>query len=204
MSAYSDYICESLIINKKDIKYKVEDFESGKIRILFIIGLSGSGKTTLSENMAKQYKAIHIDLDDMVYNYWFTDDQLNEYDPKVAEFFQKYPKYRYKTKKDLNYNKNSPYLYDDLVKYLMDNSSERYIIEGVELLDSILANTISIEKLKEYAIILKGTSLMISSYRAYKRENPNGNIIDAIKFFTKNMKEKSFINNQLEKVRSKM
>lgn len=54
----------NLILGKNNLGYRVDDFKSGNVNKLFILGLIGAGKTTISESILKETNAdklVHYD-----------------------------------------------------------------------------------------------------------------------------------------------
>ena len=54
---------ESMIFSQKDYMQNLDKWKPGPNNILYITGLSGSGKSTLTQEYAKKYNAIPIELD---------------------------------------------------------------------------------------------------------------------------------------------
>ena len=163
---------ESILFNEKDIVLgaPIEDWETGKTNILFVTGFSGSGKSTISREYSVKYKCNCIELDKIAWPALFKDEDLKNMDPIVYEFFTKNPlgkKYRYTPKnKDLRY---------EFIDYCMNNCDHKIIIDGIQILYYIYDeknnkfNTSRFEKLRQYPLMFKGTSLIQSSIRATKR-----------------------------------
>ena len=165
-------INESKIFNLKDIYYNKDKFDSGEINLCFITGFSGSGKST----MANYYKdCISICLDDIVENYRFTDEQLKEYDESVYKFFTTIGK-EFRLSNESDINSIGAYVHKctkSFCQYIMNYSkgkSNKYIIDGIQLYGAL---TPDILPFKEYAVYIKGTSKLVSSYRAAKRNANN-------------------------------
>lgn len=168
---------EKFIINEKDIYYNKDKFDSGEINLCFIIGQSGSGKTTMAYDEKDKLGNIEVYmLDYITYNWLYKDIDLSN-NNLVSNFFKKYPEFRYRTRKDwendLTWQKeSSPNYYititrkfiDFVVQYAESYRNKKYIIEGVQLLYAV-----DPEDLKEYAVYIKGTSLLLSKFRAAKR-----------------------------------
>ena len=173
------YIEESNIINQKDIYYNKDKFDSGKINLCFITGHSGSGKSTMARSM-QNTKVEHYELDDLNQNYKFTDDNLKEYGDLIYSFF-KGPgkKYRYYSYDDMQ-NCTNPLddsgdefdkcVNRDFVKYAMkyanSHKNTKFVIEGIWLYFFFKP-----EELKDYAVYIKGTSRVLSAFRAAKRDS---------------------------------
>ena len=163
---------ESFLFNEKDtvLGAPLSDWEIGKTNILFVTGFSGSGKSTISREYSIKYKCNCIELDKIAWPALFKDEDLKNMDPIVYEFFTKNPlgkKYRHTPKnKDLRY---------EFIDYCMNNCDHKIIIDGIQILYYIYDeknnkfNTSRFEKLRQYPLMFKGTSLIQSSIRATKR-----------------------------------
>ena len=136
----------------------LEAFENGTNNVLYIVGMPGSGKSTLADMLAEQYGAKIINLD----NGWLggivnvTDEEL-EISWFDEEFWRHFPKYRItfdNVCKYVNEHPEDPYAaencpdadsvlggtyYTDYIKYAIEyansHKQEKFIIEGVQLLD---------------------------------------------------------------------
>ena len=64
INEYLDYIQENIFFNKKSMSYDLNQFQSGKYKKLFIMGLPGAGKTTISHQLEKKYKIPVYHTDD--------------------------------------------------------------------------------------------------------------------------------------------
>ena len=189
LTKYGYYVClyrkggssmnESNIINQKDIYYNKDKFDSGEINLCFITGHSGSGKSTMARSMQNS-KVEHYELDDLNQNYKFTDENLKEYGDLIYSFF-KGPgkKYRYHSYEDMQ-NCTNPLddsgdefdkcVNRDFVKYVMkyanSHKNTKFVIEGIWLYFFFKP-----EELKDYAVYIKGTSRILSAFRAAKRDS---------------------------------
>lgn len=173
-----DIIFESNVFNESDIYYNKDKFDSGEINLCFITGLSGSGKSTMANGM----KAEHYELDDVGFNWNFSDDNLKDYGDLIYTFFKGIgKKYR------VGYAEvDDSYLsiYSDFVNYSIQyakaHKNIKFVIEGVQLFQWI-----NPKDLVDYAVYIKGTSRLISTYRAAKRnagfENNTKDKINAVK-----------------------
>ena len=183
-----EYLREYYIKNDQDIYYNKDKFDNGEINLCFISGHMGSGKTTLTgelfgENMES------VCLDALIENYCFTDELIKKCSSLVYSFFKKYPKYRVKSL-DEALNDDNTYIesiiksfVDFSIDYAKNNKDKKFIIEGVWIVDFI-----NPQKLKDYAVYIKGTSALISTIRAYKRDlnnNYEGKIKNALPDFIK-------------------
>ena len=168
-------LIESQIKNQPDIYYNKDKFDSGEINLCFITGHSGSGKSTMGRDMQKD-NIEHYELDDLINNYAFSDENFKEYGDLIYSFF-KGPgkKYRCKTYDDIEKYDNSG---DDFYKsvnrsfinyakkYAKSHKNTKFVIEGIWLYFYV-----NPEELKEYAVYIKGTSRLLSAFRASKRDS---------------------------------
>lgn len=174
---YNDELVEEgVVINMKDIYYNKDKFDSGEINLCFITGHSGSGKSTMAHGMEKDKIEVY-ELDDVIYNKEnFTMDELKKYGDLIYSFFKGPGKKYYFTEMDvknkeakgiLNYDES---LIRDFIKYSKSYSKShkntKYVIEGLWLLDFIEPS-----ELKDYAVYIKGTSLVKSTIRAANRNS---------------------------------
>ena len=156
---------KDFIINKKDLYVDFDKFNSGESNILLITGLSGSGKSTLAANLAKKYKCENFELDclDFYLGGYLSKEKAKKYEPALYDFIEKK-----NLKQDKNLSSNE--LYKEYIKYIISWCKKRkdtkYIIEGLQIYevyedgDSFITSN---------PIIIKGTSALISSIRAAKR-----------------------------------
>ena len=172
----SENISEGYIFNKDDIYYNKEKFEKGLTNVCFITGQSGSGKST----MGKKYnnKAVVVELDDIIWNKQFNtiEDFRNRFGPLVANFFtdSKYKKYfltvdELRESKEFKHAHYEDALINDFVdytlKYAAKHKDTKFVLEGVWIYLYIKP-----EIIKDYAVYIKGTSMVVSLYRACKRD----------------------------------
>lgn len=196
---------ESYIINKKDIYYNKEKFDSGEINLCFITGHSGSGKSTMGRNL--QSKNIeHYDLDDLqCIKDYFTMKDLKEYGDLIYSYFNGKGKKFYITYEELVNNKipGSEYediLFKDFVHYAMQyaksHKNKKFVIEGVWLFcyGDDHKYWFTPEEFKDYAFYIKGTSMVISKHRAALRDakSDNNNKIDVAKAYLNNFIRKNW------------
>lgn len=173
-----DIIFESNVLNESDIYYNKDKFDSGETNLCFVTGLSGSGKSTMANGM----KAEHYELDDVGFNWNFSDDNLKDYGDLIYTFFKGIGK-KYRVgyaEVDDSYVS----IYSDFVNYSIQyakaHKNIKFVIEGVQLFQWI-----NPKDLVDYAVYIKGTSRLISTYRAAKRnagfENNTKDKINAVK-----------------------
>ena len=170
-------IDESFIINEKDIYYNKKAFDNGNINLCFIIGHSGSGKSTMANKMVKN-NVEKYELDDVVWNKMsYTMDNFKEYGDLIYSFFKGPGKKYYYTPDDVKEGKIKPIgdnyeenLIKDFINYSVNYSKshkdKKFIIEGIWIVDFCKP-----EEFKNYAFFIKGTSALISRWRATKRDS---------------------------------
>ena len=166
----SDYnVYESLIIDDSDINYNLDLFEKGKIDKLFITGHSGSGKSSLAAMLSKKYHATHIELDDFLHPWKFSDKELKEYDKNIYKFFTSTDIGKeYRESKDKP--KNVSILMPEFIKWIVKQDG-RYIIEGIYLMFYIVdGDKFPKDFFDDKAFVLKGTSAIKSAIRQVNRD----------------------------------
>ena len=208
-------IDESYIINEKDILYNKDKFDSGEINLCFITGQSGSGKSTMGRKYSDE-GAEHVEMDDLIaIKDHFTMENLKEYGDLIYSFYKGPGKKYYVGMEDLKNVSNSEYedkLIPEFVKYSMtyakSHKDKKFIIEGVLLYCDTEKGSpmFSPEQFKDYAFFIKGTSALISNYRASKRDSadqPNKAkaFVDGVRNFTHSLKWYLFSEKQLKKFR---
>ena len=172
-----EYIMESVIFNSKDTYYNKDKFDSGEINLCFITGFSGSGKSTMANEMEKS-GVEKYELDDIVFQFNFSDDNLKEYGGMINSFFNG-PGKKYRAVKgidDLKTDKEADDYQADICidfidyakKYASSHKDKKFVVEGVEIFGAYIDK---IESLKDYAIYIKGTSLFNSYIRSAKRDS---------------------------------
>lgn len=175
---------EGYIKNEDDILYNKDKFDSGEINLCFVIGHSGSGKSTMAHKAEKDNKDVEAyEMDDLsAIKGHFTMENLKEYGDLIYSFFNGIGKKYYVTPDYLVKNKipGSEYedkLYPDFVHYAMQyaktHKNKKYIVEGIWLFcngenGKPLFNP---EEFKDYAFYIKGTSMLVSAFRASKRDS---------------------------------
>lgn len=162
-----DLFIEGFVINEKDLYVNFDKFESGKSNVLLITGLSGSGKSTLAESLAKKYKCDNFELDclDFYLGGYMDKNKAKKYEPALYDFIEKK---HLEQDKDLS----SIELYKEYIKFIISwckkRKDSKFIIEGLQIYevydygDSFITNN---------PIIIKGTSGLISTIRAAKRND---------------------------------
>lgn len=172
-----EYTMESVIFNSKDTYYNKDKFDSGEINLCFITGFSGSGKSTMANEM-EESGIEKYELDDLVFQFNFSDDNLKEYGGMIYSFFNG-PGKKYRAVKsidDLKTDKEADDYQADICidfidyakKYASSHKDKKFVVEGVEIFGAYIDK---IESLKDYAIYIKGTSLFNSYIRSAKRDS---------------------------------
>ena len=172
-----EYTMESVIFNSKDTYYNKDKFDSGEINLCFITGFSGSGKSTMANEMEKS-GIEKYELDDIVFQFNFSDDNLKEYGGMIYSFFNG-PGKKYRAVKSIDdlktdkeaddYQANICIDFIDYAKkYASSHKNKKFVVEGVEIFGAYIDK---IESLKDYAIYIKGTSLFNSYIRSAKRDS---------------------------------
>lgn len=167
---------EGYIKSDKDIYYNKDKFDSGEINLCFITGLSGSGKSTMGRGMSSK-NVEHYEMDDIICNYAFSDDNLKEYGGLVESFF-KGPGKEYRLKRGdedhnnavfdshKNYEKEITQAFvKHAISYCKSHKGIKYVCDGIWIFMFIKP-----EQLKDCAVYIKGTSSIKSGYRALKRD----------------------------------
>ena len=172
-----EYTMESVIFNSKDTYYNKDKFDSGEINLCFITGFSGSGKSTMANEMENS-GIEKYELDDIAFQFNFSDDNLKEYGGMIYSFFNG-PGKKYRAVKsiaDLKTDKEADDYQADICidfidyakKYASSHKDKKFVVEGVEIFGAYIDK---IESLKDYAIYIKGTSLFNSYIRSAKRDS---------------------------------
>ena len=185
-----EVVKEGAIVNDKDIYYNKAKFDAGEINVCFITGLSGSGKSTLANKMEKN-GIEKYELDDVLANYNFTDENLKEYGDLISGFFKgtgkKYriqPDEKEKAKDWTDEIEASCIrsFVDHVTGYARSHKASKFIIEGVELYWFYKP-----EELKDYAVYIKGTSALVSMIRSARRDASDVKGLSRMPAFLKNM-----------------
>lgn len=188
-----EYVEERYLENEEDIYYNKEAFDRGDINLCFITGHSGSGKSTMGRNLSRENDNIeHYDLDIMVCNERYTIEQIKEYGGDLYYSFltgpgKKWWHTRNKIKdmsiddiKELGAGALGPlgsWDYNEMltldfveyaIKYAKNHKDKKIILDGIWVL------YIRPDALKDYAVYIKGTSVLKSSMRAFNRDRKNG------------------------------
>ena len=204
---YNDYIIrvnesvalnENVILNREDIYYNKDKFDSGEINLCFITGHSGSGKSTMGREMQKK-GVEHYELDDLqLIADRFSMENLKEYGDLIYSYFNG-PGKKFYVGKDWM-KKNSPpeseyedKLYPGFVHYAMQyakaHKDKKFVLEGVWLFNN---KWFKPSDFKDYAFYIKGTSMIVSKIRGAKRDSSDSKgaarVVSFARMMTKNWK----------------
>ena len=175
-SMKESYIEEGYFKSDNDIYYNKDKFDSGEINLCFVTGLSGSGKSTMGRNMSSK-NIEHYEMDDVICNDNFSDDNLREYGSLISSFFKgagksfrlirdndKHNDSVFNTHK--NYEKEITQAFvKHAISYCKSHKETKYVCDGIWIFMFIKP-----EQLKDCAVYIKGTSSIKSGYRALKRD----------------------------------
>lgn len=163
-----------------DVYHNIELWESGKSNLLWITGLSGSGKSTISKEIAEEYGAEYIELDNLqrakMDNWNTTDNEvLDSYIKSVGGLYNVFPycnTLSTVTWKDIVSKENKCHeefsrFFEYLIQYAKKHKDRKFVIEGVQ----IAYNTTNamIKKISEYPVIIKMNGPLKTEFRREKR-----------------------------------
>lgn len=159
----SDYQVPKFL-SGKDVYVNYDNWLSGKVDKLFIIGLSGSGKSTLGTKLAQQFNCFCVHTDRFRGNVHYTDEQLLKEDPLIYRYFDTVwgLKRRFEIKTMPKDERTKEF--EKFIDWVLQQKG-RIIIEGA--VEKILLKNTNLQK---YPIIFKGTSMAKSMFRMLKRE----------------------------------
>ncbi len=165
---------ESLIFNKTDLEFNVDRFESGESNVLLITGFSGSGKSTLAGELATKYGCEHFQLDwmtDYVFGSCTKEDLVEEGEYGLLDFID-----QENLPTNLSFEDFTEQEIIDLIrkyiKFLIEwckqQSGQKFIIDGLQIYNEYKEGD---SHITSCPMIIKGTSGLISTLRAAKRNN---------------------------------
>ena len=166
-------INETFFISEPDLYYNKKAFDDGQINLCFVIGYSGSGKSVLT----REYKGEGIEkvsLDDLVCaKDHFTLDELKESGDLLYSFFTGIGEKYYISLNERDFFADNSKVFVDFIKYACDyapsHPEKRFILEGIWTY--LFFDDPS--EFSEYAVFMKGTSLIKSKFRRMVREAGN-------------------------------
>lgn len=164
---------ETFLISEPDLYYNKKAFDEGKVNLCFVIGYSGSGKSVLTQ----EYEGTGIEkvsLDDMVcVKDHYTLNELKESGELFYSFFTGPGKKYYISLQERNLFADHGEVFVSFIKYAQEyaanHKDKRFILEGIW---TYLFFTDPSE-FDDYAVFMKGTSLVKSKFRRIMREAEN-------------------------------
>lgn len=163
-----------------DVYHNIELWESGKSNLLWITGLSGSGKSTISKEIAEEYNAEYIELDNLqrakMGNWDSTDCKvLDDYIESVGGLYNVFPYCNTLEKiswKDVVSKENKCHIeygrfFEYLIQYAKKHKNRRFVVEGVQI--AYNSTNAMIKKISEYPVIIKMNGPLKTEFRREKR-----------------------------------
>lgn len=182
-----------LIFSKKDYLYNIEKY--GKdYNLLFITGMVGAGKSTISKEISSKYNATILSQDWLAWSEVYKDDKLAM--KILDDFYQIYPEAEIAAKdnlwhKDMLSDEQRKRIRNEynnfLINYSLKDRENLYIIEGIDVYKAI-----NFKDIKDRGLVVKGSSVIKSFIRRYKRDKTldnQKNIKSKIKYFNMVVKE---------------
>lgn len=149
---------EGIFFSDEDYFYKKDLWESGRSNVLLVTGSSGSGKSTLSKELSLTNNATHIDLDTFEFLDYYKKLGLDE--PKFRPI-KRVPG----VKPKINFSEEYPKYLKFVIDYTKKHKNEKFVIEGVWIIKNDVFDLV-----KQYPIIVKNTSYILSSIRRFIRD----------------------------------
>lgn len=151
-------ISEATLFSSPDVYHNFTNFESGDSNIVFITGLPGSGKSSLGKEIAKKYKAQHIELDLV--------SPMDGGDVSESKCTSRlYDKFIKTTGSKVS--KDSLFMYN-FIKFVINwaetHKNEKFVVEGIQLADLEMG-----DELLMHPLIILGASAMKSAYNSVIR-----------------------------------
>ena len=164
---------ETFFISEPDLYYNKKAFDEGDVNLCFVIGYSGSGKSVLTQ----EYEGDNIEkisLDDLVcVKDHYTMDELKDMSGMLYSFFAGSGAKYYISKKERDLFADRSEVFVEFIKYARKYSSshkeKKFILEGIWTY--LFFDDPS--KFDDYAVFMKGTSLIKSKFRRLLRESGN-------------------------------
>ncbi len=187
---YNENMKVKLAKTVADFEHNLQDFGS-KSNILIITGLSGSGKSYLSHQLATKYNAVIFQPEWLKHTKHITEECRYILD----NFFEKHPNIVDLAKNKWNNSKTEDenelfkkYINLFLLHFFqVKDPNKLYIVEGLQLF-----TLIDFDSIKNYPIIIKGTSSFKSLKNRLKRDyqkRKNEKFCVKVKFFFRVLKE---------------
>lgn len=164
---------ETFLISEPDLYYNKKAFDEGRINLCFVIGYSGSGKSVLT----KEYSGDNIEkvsLDDIVcVKSHYTLEELRESGELLYSFFTGPGKKFYITREERDLFADHGEVFIRFInfacEYAKSHTGKKFILEGIWTY--LFFEDPS--EFEDYAVFMKGTSLVRSKFRRVMREAEN-------------------------------
>ena len=164
---------ETFLISEPDLYYNKKAFDEGRINLCFVIGYSGSGKSVLT----KEYSGDGIEkvsLDDIVcVKSHYTLEELRESGELLYSFFTGPGKKYYITREERDLFADHGEVFIRFInfacEYAKSHTGKKFILEGIWTY--LFFEDPS--EFENYAVFIKGTSLVRSKFRRVMREAEN-------------------------------
>ena len=164
---------ETFLISEPDLYYNKKAFDEGKINLCFVIGYSGSGKSVLT----KDYEGEGIEkvsLDDIVcVKDHYSLEELKESGELLYSFFSGEGKKYYISREERNIFADHGEVFVEFIKFACEYAAAhkemKFILEGIWTY--LFFDDPS--GFDDYAVFMKGTSLVKSKFRRIMREAQN-------------------------------
>lgn len=164
---------ETFLISEPDLYYNKKAFDDGSVNLCFVIGYSGSGKSVLT----KEYEGKEIEkvsLDDIVcVKDHYTLDELKASGELLYKFFSGPGKEYYISREERDLFADHSEVFVRFIEfargYAASHTEKRFILEGIWTY--LFFDDPS--EFDEYAVFMKGTSLVKSKFRRIMREAEN-------------------------------
>lgn len=167
---------EKYIINEKDKHYNLDKWMHGK-NILFVTGLSGGGKSTKARQLATEFHAIYIELDQISHAFDFKDNPSKNRQDEIwiAEFLKENNITKDPMKmSDAEHDKYFLKCMDYLVSKAKADSGNLYVFEGIQVIKYGRYNNY----IFGWPMIIKGTSMLKSILNRKKRDKETNELFD--------------------------
>lgn len=173
-----------------DISYGLDEFDV-ESKILLVTGLSGSGKSFLTNELQKKYNAHTFQVEWLKHHTHISE----ECEYILDTFLKKYPQIKncVKNKWDNTRREDNNPLFKEYInlffKHFLEvkDPNKLYIVEGIQLF-----SLIDFDLIKDYPIIIKGTSAYNSFKNRFHRDyqkRKGSSFPTKIKFFIRVLNE---------------
>jgi hypothetical protein len=165
---------DTILVSEPDIYYNKDAFDSGKINLCFVIGYSGSGKSVLTrEYIGSDIE--RVELDDIVcVKDHYSLEGLRRESMMLYSFFTGAGSKYYISRRERDLFEEHDKVFVDFIEYACEyaasHKDRKFILEGIWTYlffgDPSLFD--------DYAVFIKGTSLIKSKLRRLRRESSGG------------------------------